>query len=48
MSLTVLIGLLASFAVSRMRLSKGSLVINATLLTYKIPASLLVVPLCGT
>jgi multiple sugar transport system permease protein len=42
--LTVLIGSLASFAVSRMRLSKGSLITNAALLTYAIPASFLIVP----
>jgi len=44
MALTVLIGSLASFAVSRMRLSKGSLLTNAALLTYAIPASFLIVP----
>jgi len=44
MVLTVLIGSLASFAVSRMRLSKGSLLTNAALLTYAIPASYLIVP----
>src|ERR1700758_1229912 len=44
MVLTVLIGALASFAVSRMRLSKGSLLTNAALLTYAIPASFLIVP----
>jgi multiple sugar transport system permease protein len=44
MVLTVLIGSLASFAVSRMRLSKGSLLTNAALLTYAIPASFLIVP----
>src|SRR5207237_3864119 len=44
MFLTVLIGSLASFAVSRMRLSKGSLLTNAALLTYAIPASFLIVP----
>jgi multiple sugar transport system permease protein len=42
--LTVLIGSLASFAVSRMRLGKGSLLTNAALLTYAIPASFLIVP----
>jgi multiple sugar transport system permease protein len=42
--LTVLIGSLASFAVTRMRLSKGSLLTNAALLTYAIPASFLIVP----
>lgn len=44
MVLTVLIGSLASFAVGRMRLSQGSLVINAALLTYAIPASFLIFP----
>jgi multiple sugar transport system permease protein len=44
MALTVLIGSLASFAVGRMRLSKGSLLTNAALLTYAIPASFLIVP----
>ena len=44
MVLTVLIGSMASFAVSRMRLSKGSLLTNAALLTYAIPAAFLIVP----
>jgi multiple sugar transport system permease protein len=44
MALTVLIGSLASFAVSRMRLSRGPLLTNAALLTYAIPASFLIVP----
>jgi len=44
MFLTVLIASLASFAVSRMRLSRGSLLTNAALLTYTIPASFLIVP----
>jgi multiple sugar transport system permease protein len=44
MLLTVLIASLASFAVSRMRLSRGSLLTNAALLTYAIPASFLIVP----
>src|SRR5579864_2685803 len=44
MALTVLIGSLASFAVSRMRLSRASLLTNTALLTYAIPASLLIVP----
>ncbi len=44
MLLTVLIASLASFAVSRMRLSKGSLLTNAGLLVYAIPASFLIVP----
>ncbi len=47
MVLTVLIASLASFAVSRMRLSKGSLLTNAALLTYAIPASFLIVPYYG-
>jgi len=42
--LTVLIASLASFAVSRMRLSRGSLLTNAALLTYLVPASFLIVP----
>jgi multiple sugar transport system permease protein len=44
MLLTVLIGSLASFAVGRMRLGKGALVINAALLTYIVPASFLIFP----
>ena len=44
MVLTMLIGSLASFAVSRMRLAKGSLLTNAAMLTYAIPASFLIVP----
>jgi multiple sugar transport system permease protein len=44
MSLTVLIGSLASFAVGRMRLSKRGLLVNAPLLTYAVPASFLVIP----
>jgi multiple sugar transport system permease protein len=44
MILTVVIGSLASFAVSRLRLSKGSLLTNTALLTYAIPASFLIVP----
>jgi multiple sugar transport system permease protein len=44
MVLSVLIGSLASFAVSRLRLSRGSLLTAAALLTYAIPASLLIVP----
>jgi multiple sugar transport system permease protein len=42
--LTVLIGSLASFAVSRLRVSNGSVLTNAALLTYAIPASFLIVP----
>jgi multiple sugar transport system permease protein len=44
MVLTLLIGSLASFAVSRMRLSKTSPLTGAALLTYAIPASFLIVP----
>jgi multiple sugar transport system permease protein len=44
MVLTVLIASLASFAVGRMRLIKTRLLINAALLTYIIPASLLAIP----
>jgi multiple sugar transport system permease protein len=44
MSLTVLIGSLASFALGRMRLSKGWLLVNVPLLTYAVPASFLVIP----
>ena len=44
MVLTVVIGSLASFAVSRLRLSKGPLLTNTALLTYLIPASFLIVP----
>jgi multiple sugar transport system permease protein len=44
MFLTVLIGSLASFALGRMRLSKGWLLVNAPLLTYALPASFLVIP----
>ena len=42
--LTVLIGSLASFAVSRMRLSRSSLLTKTALITYGIPASFLIVP----
>ena len=44
MVLTVLIGSLASFAVSRIRLSRGRLLTDLALLTYMIPASFLIVP----
>jgi multiple sugar transport system permease protein len=44
MVLTVLIGSMASFAVSRLQRSKGSLLTNAALFTYAIPASFLIVP----
>jgi multiple sugar transport system permease protein len=41
---TVLIASLASFAVSRLRFGRGTLLTNAALLTYAIPASFLIVP----
>jgi multiple sugar transport system permease protein len=44
MVLTVLIGSMASFAVTRLRLSRGSLLTNAALFTYAIPASFVIVP----
>ena len=44
MSLTVVIGSLASFAIGRMRLSKNWLLANAPLVTYAVPASFLVIP----
>jgi len=44
LALGAVLSLLASFAVSRMRLTKGSLLTNAALLTYAIPASFLFVP----
>jgi multiple sugar transport system permease protein len=44
MVLTVLIGSLASFAVSRMRLTHGRLFTTAAVLTYAIPSSFLIVP----
>src|SRR5262245_60914602 len=44
MVLTVLIGSLASFAMGRMRLRTGWLLLNAPLLTYAVPASFLVIP----
>ena len=44
MFLTLLIGSLASFAVSRLRLSRGALLTNAALFTYAVPASFLIVP----
>ncbi len=47
MVLTLLIGSLASFAVSRLRLSRGPLLTNTALLTYAIPASFLIVPYYG-
>ena len=42
--LTLLIGSLASFSITRMRLRNGWLVSNAALLTYVIPASFLAIP----
>ena len=42
--LTVLIGSLASFAIGRMRLRKAWLLGNASLVTYAVPASFLVIP----
>ncbi len=42
--LTLLIGSLASFSISRMRLRNGWLVSNAALLTYVIPATFLAIP----
>jgi len=44
MFLTVLIGSPASFALGRMRFSRGWLLVNAPLLTYAVPASFLVIP----
>src|SRR6267378_3212971 len=44
MVLTVVIGSLASFAVDRMRLSKGSLLTGAALFTFMIPATFLAIP----
>jgi multiple sugar transport system permease protein len=44
MFLTVLIGSLASFALGRMRLSRGWLLANVPILTYAVPASFLVIP----
>ena len=44
MALTVLIGSLASFALGRMRPTRGGLLVNAPLVTYAVPASFLVIP----
>jgi multiple sugar transport system permease protein len=44
MLLTVLIGSLASFAASRMRLGKGSWITNTALATYVVPAAFLTIP----
>jgi multiple sugar transport system permease protein len=44
MVLTVVIGSLASFALSRMRLRRGWIISDAALLTYVLPAPFLVIP----
>ena len=44
MVLTVLIGSLASFALSRMRLRRGWIVTDFALLTYVLPTAFLVIP----
>ena len=44
MVLTVMIGSLASFAIGRMGLRKARLIGDASLLTYAVPASFLVIP----
>ena len=44
MVLTLVIGSLASFAVSHLRLARARLLTNTALLTYAIPASFLIVP----
>jgi multiple sugar transport system permease protein len=44
MVLTVLVGSLASFALGRLRLSKGWIVTDAALLTYVLPTAFLVIP----
>ena len=44
MVLTALIGSLASFALGRMRPSRGWLLVNAPLLTYAVPAAFLIIP----
>jgi multiple sugar transport system permease protein len=44
MVLTVAIGSLTSFALGRMHLGRGWLLVNAPLLTYAVPASFLVIP----
>jgi multiple sugar transport system permease protein len=44
MALTVLVASLTAFAVGRMRLVKARWLINAALLTYIVPASLLAIP----
>ena len=45
--LTLLIGSLASFSITRMRVRNGWLVSNAALLTYVIPLSFLAIPFYG-
>lgn len=45
--LTVLIGSLAGFAFGRMRARRGGWLANASLLTYAVPASFLVIPFSG-
>lgn len=44
MALTLLVGSLASYAVDRLRLGRGSLLTNAALFTYAVPATFLIVP----
>jgi multiple sugar transport system permease protein len=44
MALTVVIGSLASFALSRLRVGRPWWLLNAPLLTYAVPASFLVIP----
>ena len=44
MAVTALIGSLASFALGRMRPTRGGLLVNAPLVTYAVPASFLVIP----
>src|SRR5258707_1700656 len=44
MLLTVLIGSLAGFAASRMRLGNGSWITNTALVTYVVPAAFLTIP----
>jgi multiple sugar transport system permease protein len=45
MALTVLISSLASFAMGRMRLSRGGVISTTTLLVYAVPAYFLVIPI---
>jgi multiple sugar transport system permease protein len=44
MALTTLIGSLASFAIARLRLGRGRLLLEVPLVTYAVPASFLVIP----